>query len=274
MTFSLPPHLSYSQWNSYTQCPRNWYLSKVQKAEERQTWYIPIGSAVHNMVEDWIDPKIQFAGRDSISAEKYFYPLVAAQMEIEPDLSKWLAGGPEKAPVVGDLALQKVKDCFEKALEFLDEIDVWEVEYDASGRLPGLEVELKAFVDIIGEHKKTGPGIWDWKTGKSKPKNNFQLETYAAMLVPKWADIKLNGHFAMLDPLSSKARKVDLSGVSPAEVGAKYQKVWNGMKSAQIQAEKGYGCRFCFNQDNCIPNAGMTARSLYYDRSHLEQPPY
>ena len=104
-------------------------------------------------------------------------------MEIEPDLSKWLAGGPKDAPITGDLALQRVKDCFEKALEFLDDVDVWEVEYDASDSLPGLSVPIKAFVDIIGEHKKHGPTILDWKSGSKKPSNNFQLETYKALLM-------------------------------------------------------------------------------------------
>ncbi|QIA28845.1 hypothetical protein [Streptomyces phage JXY1] len=46
----------------------------------------------------------------------------------------------------------------------------------------GCEVPVKAFIDIVGEHKKHGPVIVDWKSGKSKPKNNLQLETYAVLL--------------------------------------------------------------------------------------------
>ncbi|HEY6018873.1 MAG TPA: PD-(D/E)XK nuclease family protein, partial [Candidatus Paceibacterota bacterium] len=168
-------HLSYSQFSTYTKCPRSWYLGKLRQAEEKQTWYIPIGSAVHDMIEAYLLGRpLEPAG--GISAEQFFYPLIEKQMLIEPDLTKWLAGGPETAPVTHEKALQRAVDCFEKAVEELEAIDVWEVEYDASGRLPGLSVPIKAFIDIIGEHKTKGPVIWDWKTGSTKP-DNFQLQT-------------------------------------------------------------------------------------------------
>ena len=240
------------------------------------TWYLPIGTAVHQMVEFFIED----GSDERIHAEDFFYPLISAQLEIEPDTTKWLAGGPEKDPVVEDKALQKVKDCFERALEFLEDWDIWEVEYDASGRLPGLEPEVKAFIDIIGEYKGKkkkwhGPGIVDWKTGSKKPGNNFQLETYKALLTEA-AELphKFNGFWAMLDPNASEARPIDLSAVDPAEVGAKYQKAWQGMKSMQIQANKKFMCKMCFNQDNCMEYSGITKRTLYYDRSHVDQPKF
>ncbi len=213
-----PQHISYSQVNDWERCPRSWHLSKERDAEQRQTWFLPIGTAVHRMVEDHlaIDKTLQ-------PAEDYFFPLISAQMEIEPDLSTWLHGGSDTDPVVGDKALQKAKDCFDRVLDYLDDIDVWHVEFDASGRLPGLEPEVKAFVDIIGEHKKHGPVIADIKTGAGKPKNNLQLYTYKALLdeghfwelgrVPK-------GLWLMADPNASKARPIDLSDVDPAEIGA------------------------------------------------------
>lgn len=244
------------------------------------TWFLPIGTAVHQMVEDWLDPDHGQPDGYFPSAEQFFYPLVEKQLLIEPDMDQWLAGGPKDAPVVKELALQKVKDCFDRALEFLDDMDVWEVEFDASGSLPGLEVPIKAFVDIIGEHRKHGPAILDWKTGAKKPKNNFQLYTYSALLPPHFYDAttktptKFTGLWAMLDPKASAARPIDLSAVDPAEVGAKYQKVYTGMKSMQIQANKAFGCRFCFNQDNCMAQSGITSRTLYYDRSKHDQPPY
>ena len=94
-------YLSYSQYNSYTQCPRSWYLSKIRKAEEKQTWFLPIGSAVHNMIEAWLADDGADAETFS-SAEEFFFPLVAKQRLVEPDTSKWLAGGPKASPVVED----------------------------------------------------------------------------------------------------------------------------------------------------------------------------
>lgn len=263
-------HISYSQYNTYVSCPRSWYLSKVQHAEEKQTWYIPVGSAVHNMIEYHLD-----SGTSRIpTAEEFFYPLIEEQLLIEPDTSKWMAGGPKDAPIVEAKALQLVKDCFEKALEELEAIDVWKVEYDASGRLPGLDVEVKAFVDIIGEHKKKGAVIWDWKTGSSKP-GNFQLETYAALLKEKFMwESTIKGRYVMLAPGKPVTRYVDLSEVSAEEVGAKYQQVYEKMQAKIYAAKQGFDCRFCFNQENCLANAGITPRSTYYDKSEDDGVPF
>jgi|SRR6478609_1246488 len=277
---NLPEHISYSQYNTYTQCPRSWYLSYIRQAKQVQTWYLPIGTAVHKMVEDWINPKKHFAGRDGIKAEDYFYPLVSAQMQIEPDLSKWLAGGPKADPVSEGKALQRVKDCFERALEFLDDVDVWEVEYDATGSLPGLSVPIKAYIDIVGEYrgpikKLKGPVVDDWKSGAKKP-DDFQLLTYGARLKldPRFKDLKFKGRYCMLSPGAAVARPIDLSAVDPAEIGAKYQKVREGMESMQIQAKQKFMCKMCFNHPNCIEYAGVTNRSVYYDRSRFDQPPF
>jgi hypothetical protein len=250
----------------------------MRQAEELQTWYIPIGSAVHDMVEAHLEGGYT---PDQIKSEDYFYPLIEKQMLIEPDLSKWLAGGPKADPVVEEKALTRVSECFSKALEELEAIDVWEVEYDASGRLPGLSVPVKAFVDIIGEHKTKGPVILDWKTGSTKP-DNFQLITYAALL--KYDDreiagriqntVPFQGRYIMLAPGSSKTRYVDLSEVDPAEVGKKYQAVYDRMEGKHYEAKAGFNCRFCFQQDNCMVNSGITKRTTYFDRSTEDGYPF
>lgn len=272
-------YISYSQYNSYTRCPRSWYLSKVRKAEEKQTWYIPIGSAVHTAVESYLRG-------EPYDLEDIFYGLVSEQMAIEPDTTKWLAGGSQDDPVIEAKALQRANECHYNALEFLEDIDVYEIEYNATGRLPGLDVEIKAYIDVIGEHKKHGPTIVDWKTGRQKPKDNFQLETYKALIsvpLPNGNDhpftehgsIQFNtGLWGMLSPEASKARPVDLSQVSPKDIGEKYQAVYDKMQRKLYQTNAGYNCRFCFNQENCLLEAGPTARAKYYDRADEDGYPY
>lgn len=267
-------HISYSQYNSYTRCPRSWYLSKIQHAEEKQTWYIPIGTAVHSMIEDYLSLRPLGAEPESRKVEAYFYPLIEKQMQIEPDLSKWLAGGPESDPITHERALQRALECYERAVQELEQVDVWEVEYDASGRLPGLDVPIKAYVDIIGKHKKKGPVILDWKTGTTKP-DNFQLQTYAALLDGHYdLGAPWSGRYVMLAPGAANTRYVDLSAVDPAEVGKKYQRVYTQMQKKIYKAEPGFGCRFCFNQDNCLANKGPNPRTQYYDRSAEHGLPY
>lgn len=213
-------------------------------------------------------------------AEDYFYPLIEKQMLIEPDTSKWLAGGPKADPIVEEKALARVSECFSKALEELEDIEVWEVEYDASGRLPGLSVPVKAFVDIIGEHKTKGPVILDWKTGSTKP-DNFQLVTYAALLKVEglfaahaWKSSDWHGRYVMLAPGASNTRYVDLSEVDPAEVGKKYQAVYDEMQAKIYKTNAGFMCKFCFQQDNCMVNSGITERTKFYDRSAEDGYPF
>jgi len=261
-------YISYSQYKSYS-CPRNWYLSKIRNAESRQTWYIPVGTVVHDGIEAHLKG-------EHFDLTQKFYDLVAKQMQIEPDLSRWLAGGPKDAPVIEGKALQLAKDCYEKALEELAQVDVWEVEYEATGRLPSLEVPVVAYVDILGEHKKKGPVVYDWKTGSTKP-DNFQLETYAALVtqLPPMNDVSsLHGRYIMLAPGRPTTRFVDLSKVDPAEVGKKYQEVYDRMKAKRYEAKAGFGCAWCFNQDNCLVNAGMTKRAVYYDKSEEDGLPF
>lgn len=262
-------HISYSQYTSYTRCPRSWYLSKVRNAESKQTWYIPIGSAVHTAIEHHLKD-------EPFSVEDIFYDLVSKQMLIEPDTNKWLHGGSLEDPVVENIALVRAENCFESALEFLEDIDVYHIEYDASGSLPGLDIPIKAYIDVLGEHKKHGPVIVDWKTGKQKPKNNFQLETYRALVayMDDFGHGYTTGLWGMLAPGASKARPVDLSEVSPKDIGAKYQAVYEQMERKLYQTNAGYDCRFCFNQDNCKLEAGPTPRAKFYDRADEDGFPF
>lgn len=262
------PHISYSQYAAYTRCPRSWYLARLKGGEEKQSWYLPIGTVTHEAIE------ARLAG-EPFDTTTRFYELVSNQMRIEPDLSAWLAGGPADAPITHDKALQRAVECIEKAEEYLGDLDVWEVEYDASGRLPGLEVPIKAYVDIIGEHKKKGPVIIDWKTGSTKP-NNFQLITYGALLIESkkfmWdltdkKQLPFKGRYVMLAPGAANTRYVDLSKVDPEEVGTKYQDVYDQMKAKVYKANAGFDCRFCFQAENCLANKGMTERAMYYDKS-------
>jgi RecB family exonuclease len=271
--------MSFSALSRYEECPRSYYLGKVKNAEEKQTWFFPIGSAVHNMIEAVIPGMIK--GKDTITpkAEDFFYPLIEKQMKIDPEDVNWLAGGPKDDPVFRDKALDLVKRCFENALAFLEDIDVWEVEYDATGMLPGCEVPIKGFIDIVGEHKKHGPVIVDWKSGKQKPKTALQLETYHALLMENDSPGNYQhvgdfvGLWAMLNPDAAKARPVEFKE-EPSALGARYQKAYEDIKGRKWKANHGFHCRFCTQSPNCLIEAGPTQRALYYDKSEEEGYPF
>ena len=262
-------HFSYSSKNTYDSCPRSYYLSRVAKAEGIPAWYFAIGTAVHQWIEEYLDSKKRLP-LDSI--DDFFMEEVLRLRRIEPDTTKWLHGGSKEAPVIEERALKLAQDCVEKAVIYLQDIDVWEVELNVSGTLPGLEeMPLKAFVDVIGEHKKHGPIIGDWKTGKSKPKNTIQLETYNMLLRTSNFELgdgkplpKFKGLWLMLNPDAPSARPVvfketptSLSGMYRASA----ERAVAGIYPAKVQ----YNCKFCDMKPNCKAASGINQRTRYYD---------
>lgn len=260
-------HMSYSALSRYEECPRSFYLGRVKRAEEKQTWFFALGSAVHHCVEDYLQTGVvpEFTDR--------FYPLVEKQLKIDPVDVNWLAGGSQDDPIIRDKAVELGKRCVENAIKFLEDIDVWHVEYDATGSLPGCDVPIKAFIDILGEHKKHGPVIGDWKSGKQKPKNNLQLETYRALTRETFPDIK-KGLWFMVNPDAAKARPIDLSSVDASALGARYQAAYEKIKERKWQANAGFHCRFCVMAPNCLVQSPGTKRATYYDKSDSEGFPF
>lgn len=261
-------YISFSQWNTYTNCPRSWYLSYKTDAPQKQTWFFPVGTTVHRTVEAHIKG-------ESYDLDQIFYELIREQRKIESNVDEWIAGGPTDNPTTRHKALQLARDCHERALEWLDDLEIHHVEYDATGRLPGLSVPVKAYIDILGIHKKHGPVILDWKTGATKPKKNFQLETYFALLDHKHVYPGYQtGLWAMLAPKASQAKPIDLSKVSPAAIGAEYERVYQLMQRKRYKADVKFGCKFCFHQENCLDKAGRTERAKYYDKSAEDGIPF
>jgi putative RecB family exonuclease len=259
-------HLSYSSLSTYLSCPRSYYLSRVKQAEGSPAWYFAIGTAVHRAIELHLKQDPLSSPR---SVEDIFYSEVSRLMDIEPDTSLWLHGGSKEQPVIEERALKLAEDCYEAALIWLEDFEVWEVEPDITGYLPGCGLPIKAFPDATGEHKRYGPAIVDWKTGKSKPKDNLQLETYRALLLKDVPDLShmehdYTGVWVMLNPDAPKARPVKLIE-TPESMGAMYAELERKVKQGAYPANIQYNCRFCSMAPNCKLKSGATKRSLYYD---------
>lgn len=253
-------HMSYSTYNSYKNCPRQMYLGKVRGAWSRGAWFFIIGTAVHEGIE------ARLKG-EPFDLKASVYRAVEEQMRTDPDVDAWHHGTYEDEPARKEKALKLAQDCLIEAYRWLDEEleEIVLIEADLSGNLPGCEVPIKAYADILGKHRKHGWSIVDWKSSAAKPKDNFQLETYRALLLTQGVDRYDTGLWAMLRPGASKARKIDLSNVDPAEVGAKYQAVYEKIKAGVFPTEHGYNCRTCVHDLNCGQRSPGTERSNYYD---------
>lgn len=273
----LPEYMSYSALSQYEECPRAWYLSRARKARARQTWFFPVGTTVHTAVEKHI------AG-EPFSVKEIFYGLVREQLKLDPDDVNWLAGGSAEEPSIRGKALAQAEACIENAIKFLDDFTVFEVEYDATGNLPGCEVPIKAYVDLIGEHKKYGYRIVDWKTGKTKPKSPLQLEVYGALInntdhpFNEHAGLHFDGWWEMVNPATTsktaRSRKVDLSGVDPEVIGRRFQAAYDDMKRKLYRANPGFNCKWCIMAPNCAVESLGSARSNYYDKSSEDGLPF
>lgn len=260
-------HLSFSALSAYQKCPRSFQLSRVIRAEETPAWYFAVGTAVHQFVE----LRLQGGAPD---VEKLFLAEVERLMEIEPDTHKWAHAGSDENPVVEEKALRLAQECAERAIALLDEVDVWEVELDVSGTLPGCSLPVMGFADIIGEHKKHGPIIGDWKTGKSRPKNALQLETYNALInitKPKYFDIEFKGLWLMVNPEAAKNTRPVVFKETTVTMGNMYGDVARHIARGTFPARiKKWECDHCHQKPNCLAASGPTARTLHFEKLRSE----
>jgi len=263
-------YISYSQLNTYEQCPRQWYLGRVRKAREKQTWYMPMGTAVHTVLE------AKLVNDETLDFEEVFFALVREQRKIESDTSQWLAGGPKDAPYMREKVVEMGKDCIQNGLAFFKNFELEHVEYDISGDLPGLSVPIKGFADYTGKHKKHGKLCVDAKTSARKPKNNVQLETYCARYELMHGD-RPNGYWLMLrtgaEPKTDKARYVDMSELDVEALGRRYQAAYEKMQNKEYPATSTF-CDFCSQKPNCLVQSGPTERAIYYDKSETDGIPF
>lgn len=268
----LPKYLSYSALNTYEECPRAWYLGRLKRAEPRQTWFFPVGTTVHTALE------AHMAG-EKFSVKEIFYKLVAEQLRIDKDDVNWLAGGSKDDPSIRGKALAQAEACVESGIEFLKDVTVHHVEYEILVEFPGCKVPVKMFIDLLGEHEKYGPLIVDWKTGKSKPKSPLQLEVYRAGTLLADMPQYVTGWWAMVNPATTaktaRSRKVDLSGVDPAALGARFQRAYEDMERKLYKARPDtYACQWCTQAPNCNVQSLGSARANYYDKSSEDGLPF
>lgn len=248
----LPDHLSFTQYSTYTGCPRRYFLSRVRLAPGKQAWYFLAGSAIHEGIEHYINTG------DKANPTWLLNKEVASALKADSDMDNWLAGGPKDDPIIKGKALDLVKDCLENAYTFLEDFEVLpgSIELDVSGSLPGVNRPITAYIDALGVHKKHGPMIIDWKSSSSKPKDSFQLHTYHALLSSRDGYEEFNkGKFVMLRSGVSDPRPVDLN-LSPEAVGALYATVEGKIDRRIWNAKSSFMCNFCEQKPNCSLMSG------------------
>jgi len=246
-------------------CPRRYFLSRVRLAPGKQAWYFLTGSAIHEGIEHFIKKG------EKANATWLLNNQVASALKADSDMDNWLAGGSKDDPIVKTKALELVKDCLSSAYDFLNTVEVEEgsVELNVSGALPGVIRPVSAYIDAVVVHPKHGRMIIDWKSSSSKPKDNFQLKVYRALMMQR-GDAPAKGKFVMLRPGVSDPRPVDLSDVTPESVGAEFAKIEERIDRRIWNAKSGFMCNYCEQRPNCSLMSG----SNKWDTSEDEGLPF
>lgn len=241
----LPAHISHSARESLERCARQYFLTRVAKAPQLPALWLAGGSAVHEATEFYDLLRIGQAGDGTPEDladleiagiwESCFNAQLAEAEEREEDTRKWRQSQTEPIEVWRRMGLQFVQ-------AYIDwrERSPWEIwttpdglpaiELDVSGRLPGCEVEIKAFLDrVFWDPVMKKLVIVDLKTSKKPPKSPAQFETYAALLKAKYGvDVHLGVPF--MNRRAALGTPFDLSEVTPEAVGAVYGKAWEQIK--------------------------------------------
>ena len=217
-------HLSYSGLETWLHCGEQFRLQRILRVEQKPAYYLSGGSAVHHATEA-ADRELEYGASYEEAAEvgvDEFHEYFHAELEKEPDLEKWAAGGratkanPNKedagwwatqGPVmVRDWVKWREENQSTSVLALTDS-DLTQhmgIEVPIDFELEG-GVRVRGYIDRVFT-SGSAPLIVDLKTGSREPASGLQLAIYRLGLRKNYGmDVSL-GSFYM-------ARKAALSGL-------------------------------------------------------------
>ena len=193
-------HLSYSSISKYLACPASWKYKYIDNLPTKSSPALVFGSAFHNTVEAYI------CDRDNIELQAQWMKEWNIQVERNEDCD-WGLDTPEKFYNDG-LRMLANSD----VLKLINELMPKNVERKVTLHLPGVDVPIIGFIDIITEDGIPG----DFKTsGKSwsnsRAVNELQPLFYLAALnqagvrVPDWRF----RHYIFVKTKTPKVQKIE-----------------------------------------------------------------
>ena len=238
MKDNLIDHLSYSQVNTYAQCPRRWYYEKVKYKIYKKAWPLTLGSAYHACLE------AMYKGTEINEALQIF----------GDGLKKWGAltdyekGDAEQ--MLGNIryyyynVYPKYKSLYEVAEKEIEVV------------IDKVDVPIIGMVDVITKDAR----IIDHKTvGRTEPKaeQNTQMLLYAYWYYKEYGKMprKMELHKSFKytkgkrDPVVIDTARVDWPDI--CRVVEMVQGVWQGIKNEQFHPMPNEFCKWCQYQEHC-----------------------
>lgn len=250
----LPEHISHSSRETLERCAKQYFLTRVAKAPQQPALWLVGGSAVHETTEAYdlmvlADMKEDFNAADAWNA--FFDAQLTEARDKEENESVWRKSASEPIRVWRTMGLQ-----FVQAYISWRERSPWEIwtapdgepaiELDVSGRLPGCEVEIKAYLDrVFWDPVLKKLVIVDLKTSKKPPKNADQFGTYKALLKAKYGvDADLGVPF--MNRKGTLGTPYDLAEYTPEFVGDVFGEAWEAIKAYMADGDFPADTSDCF----------------------------
>lgn len=251
---------SVSQVDQYEKCGHRYYLSRVERVQERPAAWSFQGTAFHSAAEE-----MEKSGRTKTEEElvqlfsDQYAALVNKAMQQEPDLSRWMTA--MKKPAGQDiedryrLGQDQVRGYVRWSLK--NQPQVATVRNRKGEEKLGLELYFKAvlggvevigYIDQLVTEKDGTLRVRDHKTGTTK--SHFQLQTYAVAVEQQYGEVVNKGDWYM-GKTGNTSRTVDLSEVTEDEVAARYVAMDQGVKAGRFEAKPGFDCGFCSVSHAC-----------------------
>lgn len=265
-------HLSHSSRETLERCAKSWFLKYPANAPKRPAVWSAGGSAVHEATETYDVVSVAEGGdagwgpREVQSIWDAAFDMQLAEIrEKEPNENLWrrtAAEGVEEWRAMGPDLVQSYIDWRQRSPWELWTTPDGEpaIELDISGRLPGCEPEIKAYLDrIFWDPVFKKLWILDLKSGKRAPTTPDQFGVYAALVKVKY-DVQVDWGVAFLNRKGGLGKPFDLTAHTPEFVGAVFSETWDEIKSGSFPAN-GFpnGCFICDVQSACAAQNGPLA---------------
>jgi hypothetical protein len=205
---------------------------------------------------------------------------LATAREAEPNENKWAKSSAEPIDVWRKNGAEFVQAYIDWRIRSPWEIwatpdDEPAIELDVSGRLPGCDAEIKAYLDrVFWDPVFKKHHIVDLKTGKKPPKNADQFGTYGALLKVKYG-IDVDSGVPFMNRKGGLGKPHDLAEYTPEFVGGVFGKAWDEMqeygRTGAWPANTG-DCYLCDVQASCYAIGGPL--SVQFDPAHPGYVPY
>lgn len=233
-------------------------MERICKAPSQPAAWFHQGTAFHSAIEAY-EREYRELPPDDVTGifEDEYDRLIAADMERQPDLSKWMTGGRVKTvddiPRRRERGIEQVKGYLRYAAN--DPGRVWltpsgtpAVEVEFSLDFDGIEVI--GFVDQVWQYETGQIGPRDPKTGTKIPEWDIQLGVYRWAIhrlfgfLPSWGDFWMAKNGGPLAP-------VDLTVFTWDLLATWFHQLDKGIREGVFLPNPGDSCRTCGVHEFC-----------------------